>query len=111
MFTAVVGLLSFFLLPRTPTSSRFLNEKEKEAIHAALEADWTPDSEDEPFSWSQVIAAFRTPHVSPMKLYLWYYSAYRLYRILRQVLMLSVLSFFGGNVIYGLDFFTPTLTR
>ena len=58
------GLLSFFFLPRTPTSSRFLSEKEKEAIHAALEHDWTPDSEEEAFSWGQVIAAFKTPHVS-----------------------------------------------
>jgi hypothetical protein len=58
------GLLSFFILPRTPTSSRFLTEKEKEAIRAALEEDWTPDSEDEEFSWRHVIAAFTTPHVS-----------------------------------------------
>ena len=63
-FTVAFGLLSFFFLPRTPTSSRFLTEKEKEAIHAALEQDWTPDSEDEAFSWRHVIAAFTTPHVS-----------------------------------------------
>ena len=58
------GLLSFLLLPRTPTSSQFLTEKEKEAIHVALAQDWTPDSEEEAFSWSHVIAAFKTPHVS-----------------------------------------------
>ena len=58
------GLVSYFILPRTPTSSRFLTEKEKEAIRAALEQDWTPDSEEEAFSWKQVIAAFKTPHVS-----------------------------------------------
>jgi MFS family permease len=73
IFTVAFGLLSFFLLPRTPTSSRFLNEQEKEAIHAALEQDWTPDSEDEPFSWSQVIAAVTTPHVSSMQLCPSYY--------------------------------------
>ena len=69
MFTVVFGLLSFFFFPRTPTSSRFLNEKEKEAIHAALQADWTPDSEDE-LSWRQVIGAFMTPHVSSIWLIL-----------------------------------------
>ena len=61
------GLVSYFILPRTPTSSRFLTEKEKEAIRAALEQDWTPDSEEEAFSWKQVIAAFKTPHVSAMR--------------------------------------------
>ena len=62
----VYGLGSFFLLPRTPTSSRFLTKEEKEAIHAVLEQDWTPDSEEEAFSWGQVIVAFTTPHVSSL---------------------------------------------
>ena len=56
------GLVSFFILPWTPTSSLFLTEKDKEAVHTALEQDWTADSEA--FSWKQVIAAFKTPHVS-----------------------------------------------
>ena len=60
------GLLSFFILPRTPTSSRFLSEKERQSIHIVLEQDWTPDSEEEVFSWQQVVAAFKTPHVSSM---------------------------------------------
>ena len=70
------GLLSFFFLPRTPTSSQFLSQKEKEAIHAALEQDWTPDSEEEAFSLGQVIAAFKTPHVS-----LYHYIATLTYRM------------------------------
>ena len=60
----VIGLLSFFLIPRTPASSRFLTQKEKEAINAALKEGWTPDSEEEAFSWRHAIAAFTTPHVS-----------------------------------------------
>ena len=67
-FTVAFGLVSFFILPRTPTSSRFLTEEEKNAIQAALEQDWTPDSENEAFSWRHVIAAFKTPHVSCMLL-------------------------------------------
>ena len=38
-----------------------LAEKEKDTIHAALEQDWTPDSEEEAFSWKQVLSAFTTP--------------------------------------------------
>ena len=70
----VFGLSSFFFLPRTPTSSQFLTQEEKEAITAALEQDWTPDSEEEPFSWRHVIAAFTTPHVSHIRMQLWSYS-------------------------------------
>ena len=59
-FTVAFGLVSFFILPQTQTLSQFLTEKEKDTIHAALEPDWTPDSEEEAFSWKQVLSAFTT---------------------------------------------------
>ena len=60
-FYWVFGPVTFFILPRTPTSSQFLTGKEKEAIHAALDQEWTPDSGEEVFSWKQAVAAFTTP--------------------------------------------------
>ena len=53
--------MSFFILPRTPTSPQFLTEKEKDTIYAALEQDWTPDLEKEAFSRKQVLSAFTSP--------------------------------------------------
>ena len=67
----VFGLVTFFILPRTPTSSQFLTGKENEAIHVAPEQDWTPDSGEDVFSGKQVVAAFTTPQVSATGLYSW----------------------------------------
>jgi len=87
--TVAFGLLSFFVLPRTPTSSRLLTEKEKQAIQAVLEHDWTPDSEEEPFQWKHVVTAFTTPHV----------------------ILVALLAFFGGNTLASLSYFVPTILR
>lgn len=56
------GAASFFIMPQQATTASFLTEDEKEAVTEMLKGEWTSD-DHEPFSWSEIWAACKAPHV------------------------------------------------
>ena len=65
LLTVVFGVISFFILPRTPQTTRYLSAEEKAAIFAAHEADRQMQGakEEESFSWAGVASAFKAPQM------------------------------------------------
>ncbi|CAK5279170.1 unnamed protein product [Mycena citricolor] len=81
-----IGLISFFLIPRSPGHARFLNSKEKAYIQAVLRQD--SEAEDEThFEWSQVGRTFLSPHI----------------------LLVGLTAFCVGVVLFSQAYFTPTI--
>jgi sugar phosphate permease len=64
-FTVLFGLLSFFILPRSPQAASFFTPEEKEYVMAKLREDGSAaqSESDDKFSWSEVWKAFCLPHV------------------------------------------------
>ncbi|KAF9459787.1 major facilitator superfamily domain-containing protein [Collybia nuda] len=91
LFTVVFGLSTYFLLPRTPSHARFLNENEKAYVVARLRETGATGHDDgaDDFSWREVWQACTLP----------------------QVWMLAVIFFFDGVVLYGLAYFTPSILQ
>jgi len=91
LFTILFGLSSFFLLPRSPTHARFLNDDEKAYIVAKLREDGALGRDDtvDSFSWSEVWKAFTLPQVG----------------------LVALIFFFDGVVLYGLAYFTPSIIQ
>ncbi|KAH9485871.1 putative transporter [Psilocybe cubensis] len=91
LFTVVFGVLSYFLLPRSPAHARFLSSDEKDYVVAALKRDGATGKNDtvDSFSWREVGEAFKLP----------------------QVWMLAVMFFFDGTILYGLAYFTPSIVQ
>ncbi|KAF8957377.1 major facilitator superfamily domain-containing protein [Flammula alnicola] len=91
LFTFLFGLSSYFLLPSSPATARFLNKDEKEYIVSKLKEDGATGKNEEidKFSWREVGIAFTLPHV-------W---------------MLAVLFFFAGTILYGMAYFTPSIVQ
>ncbi|KAJ7215320.1 major facilitator superfamily domain-containing protein [Mycena haematopus] len=88
--TVVVGLVSFFLLPDTPDHARFLNDEEKTYIKTKLKEDGAIAGEAaDSFSWPEVVKAFTSIHV----------------------LIVAVVFFFSGVVLYSLAYFTPSIVQ
>ncbi|RXW24368.1 hypothetical protein EST38_g1480 [Candolleomyces aberdarensis] len=65
LFTFVFGLISFFLLPRSPSYARFLSQQEKDYIVERLRQDGATGNDDkvDAFSWKEVGMAFKLPQV------------------------------------------------
>ena len=65
LLTVVFGVISFFILPRTPETTKYLSTDEKAAIVAAHDADrqLKGQKEEESFSWAGVASAFRAPQM------------------------------------------------
>ena len=76
LFTFLFGVISFWLLPRTPAHTHFFDEKEKAYVVTRLREDGATgrDEQVDRFSWYQVGQAFTLP----------------------QVWMLAIMFFFGG---------------
>jgi len=88
--TVVVGLVSFFFMPDSPDHARFLNQEEKSYIKAKLKEDGaiSGDAADS-FSWGEVGKAFTSI----------------------QVLVVGIVFFFSGVVLYSLAYFTPSIVQ
>ncbi|KAJ2931861.1 hypothetical protein H1R20_g5229, partial [Candolleomyces eurysporus] len=82
LFTFMFGLISFFLLPRSPSYARFLSQQEKDYIVERLRQDGATGNDDkaDAFSWKEVGMAFKLP----------------------QVWLLALVFFMDGTVLYGL---------
>lgn len=57
------GLVSFFFIPSSPLTAKFLTQEERAALDNALKADGSGDEEHEEFTWSEVGSAFIAPQV------------------------------------------------
>ncbi|KAF7359095.1 MFS domain-containing protein [Mycena sanguinolenta] len=88
--TVVVGLVSFFFMPASPDHARFLNDEEKSYIKAKLKEDGAISGDDaDSFSWAEVGKAFVSIHV----------------------LIVGIVFFFSGVVLYSLAYFTPSIIQ
>ncbi|KAJ7290157.1 major facilitator superfamily domain-containing protein [Mycena rebaudengoi] len=88
--TVLFGLVSFFLLPSWPGDAPFFSSEEKAYVKAVLRADEaTGDDSADAFSWSEVAKAFTSIHV----------------------LLVGVIFFFSGTVLYSLAYFTPSIVQ
>jgi predicted MFS family arabinose efflux permease len=89
IFTFAVGVLSFFLLPRSPETARFLTEKERVYVVCTLKhaGSVSEDDDKDSFSWTEVIEAVKSPHV-------W---------------LIVTISFLSGAIMFGLAYFEPTI--
>lgn len=83
LFTFLFGILSYFLLPRSPAHARFLTEDEKNFITQLLAIDGAVGRSEEAdaFSWREVGRAFLLP----------------------QVWMLTTVIFLSGTILYGMS--------
>ncbi|TFK44565.1 major facilitator superfamily domain-containing protein [Crucibulum laeve] len=91
LFTVVFGILTFFLLPRSPAHAYFLNQQEKDYVVGQLRADGAIGADDkaDSFSWAEVRQTFRLP----------------------QVWLLGFVYFFNGTIVYSLGYFTPSIVQ
>ncbi|KAL1713440.1 major facilitator superfamily domain-containing protein [Schizophyllum commune] len=91
LFTVVVGITGFFVLPRTPQHARFLSAKEKEYVTEQLKAAGATarDENVDGFSWNEVGKAFGLP----------------------QVWFTALVYFFDGVILYGLAYFAPSIVQ
>jgi len=92
LFSVLMGLLGFFLVPSTPQDSKFLTPAEKELIKYRLEHDRpyvTPDVPSDKFSFREVIRSFTSIHV----------------------IINFVMLFMVGTTLYGLALFLPSIVN
>ncbi|KDQ13229.1 hypothetical protein BOTBODRAFT_66945 [Botryobasidium botryosum FD-172 SS1] len=89
IFSVAFGFISFFFLPSSPLTTKFLTQEERVALDNALKADGSGDEEHESFTWSEVVSACMAP----------------------QVIFCGILLFFIGTTLYGLAYFAPSIVN
>ncbi|KAF9519048.1 hypothetical protein BS47DRAFT_1337603 [Hydnum rufescens UP504] len=87
LFSVVMGFAGFFLIPSTPRRSKFINEREKDLIERRLEKDRPSIGQMDKLDRKQIINSIMSPHV----------------------ILLSVVMFLQGTIVYGLGFFVPSI--
>ncbi|EGG01025.1 uncharacterized protein MELLADRAFT_92746 [Melampsora larici-populina 98AG31] len=89
LFTVLGGIAGYFIIPATPTATRLLSARQKEIILKRLERDQPLTDIDEQFSWWEVWASLKSPHV-----------------------LLNVAALFAsGTSLYSLAYFVPTIVN
>ncbi|KAK7462345.1 hypothetical protein VKT23_007946 [Stygiomarasmius scandens] len=63
VFTVVIGLLGFFLVPPSPEKARFLSAKQKELIIHRIDKDRPATSTNYSFTIHEVFRSMSSPHV------------------------------------------------
>jgi len=92
LFSVLMGIGGFFLVPSTPQESRFLTQEEKDLIKCRLEHDRpsvTPDVPADKFSIREIFRSFTSIHV----------------------IINFVMLFMDGTMLYGLAFFLPSIVN
>jgi predicted MFS family arabinose efflux permease len=89
LFTVVIGLAGFFLVPSTPRDSKFLTHEQKLLIMARLEADRPSIRPSDKFSIGEIVKSLTSPHV----------------------LVVFVIFFMIGTNLYGLALFIPSIIK
>jgi hypothetical protein len=59
----IIGTATFFILPRDPATAKFLSESERQSVVSALKRDREFEEEQEDFSWSTCLDAFKAPQM------------------------------------------------
>ena len=89
LFSILIGITSFFLVPSTPRDSKFLTLHEKQLIQERLELDRpaiTPNAPSDKFSLSEILKSLTSIHV----------------------IFLFISLFMLGAILYGLALFSPS---
>ncbi|KAI0077646.1 MFS general substrate transporter [Panus rudis PR-1116 ss-1] len=89
LFTVLVGVAAFFLVPSTPQESRFLSQEQKELIVRRLERDRPAISVLESFKVKEIFRSLSSPHV----------------------LICFVMFFANGTTLFGLALFLPSIVN
>ncbi|KAF9477434.1 MFS general substrate transporter [Pholiota conissans] len=89
LFSVAVGIVSFWLVPKTPRHSKFLTDHQKDLIMARLAADRPFTNPLDAFSFKYVARAFKSVHV-------W---------------LMFIVYFMGGTNLYGLALFLPSIVK
>ncbi|KAF8817612.1 MFS general substrate transporter [Phlegmacium glaucopus] len=89
LFSIVIGLIGFFVVPSTPRDSKFLTEDQKDIITRRLEMDRPSMTPAHTFSLKEVLRSLTSPHV----------------------ILLFITAFLGGTLLYGLALFLPSIVR
>jgi hypothetical protein len=89
IFTFVFGIISFFLLPRSPETAHFLTKKERAYVVSALKdaGSVSENDDNDRFSWTEVVRAAKSLHV-------W---------------LIAIISFLTGSIVLGVAYFEPTI--
>lgn len=89
LFSFLVGVTSFFLVPSTPRDSKFLTLHEKQLIQERLELDRpavTPNAPSDKFSFREILNSLTSIHV----------------------ILVFISLFMLGTILYGLALFSPS---
>ncbi|KAF8185966.1 MFS general substrate transporter [Pholiota molesta] len=89
LFTVIMGLLGFLVVPSTPRDSKFLTHEQKELIMARLERDRPSIRPSDKFSFHEIFQSMRSPHV----------------------IAVFVMFFLIGTNLYGLALFLPSIVN
>lgn len=88
-FTVVYGAVSFFLLPRDPSSVFYLRTDQTQALLAALDRDRPPAENHEQLKASSVLGALTAP----------------------QVWLVGAQLFASGTALFSMAYFSPTIVQ
>ncbi|KAF9447485.1 MFS general substrate transporter [Macrolepiota fuliginosa MF-IS2] len=92
LFSVIIGLISFFIVPSTPADCKFLTPTEKELIQTRLEHDRpsvTPGVASDKFSFREILRSLTSIHV----------------------IILFIVLFLVGTTLYGLALFLPSIVN
>jgi len=103
LFTFLYGLISYFLLPRSPAHAGFLTEDEKLYIISKLKEDGATGKDDstDDFSWREVGMAFKLPQVWMLAL-LFFFAGRFFSLFLSSFLYLEAKPTTLGTILYGM---------
>ncbi|KAL8290129.1 hypothetical protein RQP46_003068 [Phenoliferia psychrophenolica] len=89
LFTVLFGIMSFYFLPASPGHSRYFTPEQKAHVAYRLALDRPADevAAADDFSWREVFAAFKSPHVC----------------------LTAVAQFSSGCTLYSFSIFTPQI--
>ncbi|KAF8817606.1 MFS general substrate transporter [Phlegmacium glaucopus] len=87
LFSVLMGLIGFLLVPSTPRDSKFLTEDQKDIIMRRLEMDRPSIRPGDKFSFKEVLRSLSSPHV----------------------IMVFIMFFMVGTTLYGLALFLPSI--
>ncbi|XP_006461486.1 hypothetical protein AGABI2DRAFT_222276 [Agaricus bisporus var. bisporus H97] len=92
LFSVIMGVIGFFLVPATPQDSKFLTQSQKDLIKFRLEDDRpsvTPNIPSDKFSFREILRSMTSIHV----------------------ILLFIMLFFVGTTLYGLAYFLPSIVN
>ncbi|KXN92712.1 hypothetical protein AN958_06990 [Leucoagaricus sp. SymC.cos] len=92
LFSVLMGIAGFFLVPSTPKESKFLTPAEKKLIQTRLELDRpsvTPDIPSDKFSFLEIVRSLTSVHV----------------------IINFIILFLVGTTLYGLALFSPSIVN